>query len=186
MSLLDSFTPVATGKWQRDYLFKLTFPAMPALIQPKATLLGLTSENFDLYVLEAGAPGSKTQIKKMEWGGQWANFAMGLEGTGSGSFTCGMDEGAKSYELAYAWRQLAGNDSTGTSVPKSLYIGTMMMTMYSVDKVTPTLSITLENAWIAEIGELSLNKGGSDFLKFKVDIAWDRKSVTFPGNLTIK
>jgi hypothetical protein len=179
--LIGSFDRVAVGNWQRDYLFKVTFPEIPVLVQAKMASLGVTGDDMDLYVLEAPGIGSKVDIKKMEWGGQWANFPVGLTGTGEAAITFGIDENAISYQVIQFWRQLSGRDSNGaTAVPKSLAIGQMMMALYGTDKETPGLSITLLNFWFNEVGELALKKDGNGLLQFKSNAGWDKRLVTFP------
>jgi hypothetical protein len=180
--LIGSFDRVAVGNWQRDYLFKVTFPTLPALVLAKMQSLGVQPDDMDLYVLEAPGAGSKVGIKKMEWGGQWANYPVGLDGTGDASITFGVDEDMVSYQVIQYWRQLSGKDSNGaTAVPKELAIGEMMLTLYSTDKETPGMSIILERFWFNEVGELALKKDGNGLLQFKAGAGWDRRKVIFPS-----
>jgi hypothetical protein len=179
--LIGSFDRVAVGNWQRDYLFKVTFPELPALVLAKMQSLGIQPDAMDLYVLEAPGTGSKVEVKKLEWGGQWANFPVGLTGTGECPITFGVDESTISYQVIQYWRQLSGKDSNGaTVVPKALAIGQMMVTLYGTDKETPGLSITLKNFWFNEVGELALKKDGNGLLQFKTNAGWDKRFVTFP------
>ena len=170
--LLSMYEEVATGDWQREYLYKITFT-------PPTLILPLYPQNIDVFCLNFKAPGSKQKVNKKDWAGQWANFAGPLDNSGTTDGEFAIDENNVLMAFLEAWHALSGSDLTAAAFPKADFIGTMIATLYRTDKETPVLSTILSNVWIPEIGELSTDKTKDGFLTAKVTIAYDGRKVMF-------
>jgi hypothetical protein len=172
MSLLGLYDTVATGDWQREYLFKVTFRP-PVLAAP------LLPADIDIFIMDFKAPGSKQKVIKKDFSGQWANFAGPLENSGTTDVTFQVDENRQLFAFLEAWHALSGSDITAAALPKSDVIGEISATLYRTDKDTPVQTITLLNAWLPEIGDLALDKTKDGLLTVKVTIAYDGRQTTF-------
>lgn len=172
MSLLSLYNSVAMGDWQREYLYKVT-------MTPPVLAAALLPTEIDMYINDIKMPGSKQKVIKKDFAGQWANFAGPLDNAGTTEMTFQVDEGGKIFAFLEAWHSLSGSDLTAAAFPKSSITGQIFVTLYKTDKDTPVQTVALMNAWIPEIGDLSLDKTKDGLLTVKVVVAYDSRSVTF-------
>lgn len=172
MSLISEYQDMSTGDWARDYLFSVMF-------QPPVLVAPLYPSDFDSYVLNFKAPGSKSKVIKKDWAGQWANFAGPLDNSGITEIELQVDESNRLKRFLDAWHALSGSDVDAAAFPKSQIVGQMHVTMYRTDKTTPIQTVTLYNVWLPEVGDLAMNKAGEGLLSVKVSVAYDRRGSTY-------
>lgn len=170
-SLIELFEKVATGNWQREYFYKLT-------CSPPAGALPLPAD-IDIFFDNFRAPGSKHGVIKKNIAGQWANYAGVLDNPGVTDGLIRLDEGGVILSFFERWHALSGSDISAAAFPKSEIVGTVTATLYKTDKTTPVMAVVLSNAWIPEIGDLSLDKTKDGFLTTKITIAYDKRASVY-------
>lgn len=172
MDLISMYGEVSLGDWQREYLYKV-------VITPPVLITSLLPPDVDVFIQDFKAPGSRVKVIKKDISGQWANFAGPLDAPGTTEATFMVDENNVIMKFLEAWHAMSGDDGSDSAYPKADYVGTIRATLYKTDKDTPVLTVTLLNAWLPEVGELSLDKTKDGLLTTKGVIAYDRRQVTF-------
>lgn len=165
------------GDWQRDYLYKLDVdvePEAPAFATNKGPL---DKEAIDAYCDAVPIPSSKQGATRRLFAGQWYMLHGKLDSANTVQLTFRIDTSNKLYQYLYAWRQLAGSDSSAAGTQKALYIGEIRLSLYKTDKTAIGKAYVLKNAWIADLSDFNLDKTKDGVLIFTATVAYDKKKT---------
>lgn len=171
MAATNILQMVGDGDWQASYLFRMDILSPPS---------GMTVPDLTFKVSGITIPGSKVAVKTKRWGGQQVQYAGALDTAGTFTGKLDIAEGMQAYKFFDDWHQRSGADVSGVRLPMVSAHANVRFTLLGADKESGTVAWDFLQCWVPELSDLSLEKGGEDFLQVDFTLAFNiKKRVDF-------
>ncbi len=167
------------GDYQRNYLYKVFIENVPEVVIARFPDALTLQKEIDIYNSKAIFPNRQTNEIKIPWSGEFFEIPGTDNSTRNADFEFFDDEPKKLYDFFMACKDLTGNEDNQASVYGVDAKFNMGVAKVSVDKETITAYRRLVGVRVYGLDASEVDKGGSDILKVKVSIRWDRNKEDY-------
>ncbi len=157
--------------FQREYLYQTLFEELPTSLRAEWDNFKL---DVDYYNTDAIFPGSKTNMVKQLWAGEYIWVPTVKGDSGQAVYVFNLDKEWKAYRFLMALKELTGTVTNASGTARGSALAKAKVVAWDRDKATIKESCTLYNVQVSEVEQLTLNKAGSSWLKVRALFHWER------------